>query len=108
MYVGANSRKCGVRTGRKCRFTEYLQNFQNYKVFAAQSAYLIGAGSSESQPGKPAIFDTIRCERALQTVKRIAQQIERGEYNKAQIIGDATEIATATSHLATICREASV
>lgn len=53
---------------------------------SAQSAYLIGAGEAESQPGKPAIFDTLRCANSLQAVKQIAQNLEDGRYNKAQII----------------------
>lgn len=53
---------------------------------SAQSAYLIGAGEAESQPGKPAIFDTLRCTNSLQAVKQISETLENGHYNKAQII----------------------
>lgn len=74
---------------------------------AAQSAYLIGAGDQQSQPGKPPVFDTLRMDRSIQTVKTIAERIERGEYTQTQLINDATTVATHTSTLATICREAS-
>lgn len=53
---------------------------------AAQSAYLISAGDKQSVPGKPAIFDAVQCEISLQTVKQIAEHIERRDYNKLQII----------------------
>uniref|UniRef100_A0A914HYR3 Talin n=1 Tax=Globodera rostochiensis TaxID=31243 RepID=A0A914HYR3_GLORO len=74
---------------------------------AAQSAYLIGVGDPQSEPGRAAIYDVVRCEQSLQSVKHLTEQICEGQGDKPQIINDTTMLASHASVLASICRDAS-
>lgn len=74
---------------------------------AVQSAFLIGCGDPQSERGKAAPFDTNRLSRAIQAVKHVAQTIADGRYTQTQLINDTTTVATHSSTIATICRDAS-
>uniref|UniRef100_A0A915D8I4 FERM domain-containing protein n=1 Tax=Ditylenchus dipsaci TaxID=166011 RepID=A0A915D8I4_9BILA len=65
---------------------------------AAQSAYLIGAGDRDSQPGKPAIFDTISVIDLYKPSNKLQNRLSEERRNCD---------SHTTSNLATICREAS-
>ncbi|KAI6238292.1 BMA-TLN-1, isoform b [Aphelenchoides fujianensis] len=74
----------------------------------AQSAYLIGTGDPQSKRGRPAPFDAHRLQRAVQNVKELAASIQDGGYTHSALISDITTVATQSSAIATICRDASV
>ncbi|KAL3090978.1 hypothetical protein niasHS_007353 [Heterodera schachtii] len=74
---------------------------------AAQSAYLIGVGDPQSEPGRAAIYDVGRCEQSLEAVKQLTEQICTGRSEKRQIINDTTVLASHASVLASVCRDAS-
>ncbi|KAI6216966.1 BMA-TLN-1, isoform b [Aphelenchoides fujianensis] len=74
----------------------------------AQSAYLIGTGDPQSKRGRPAPFDAHRLQRAVQNVKELAASIQDGGYTHSELISDITTVATQSSAIATICRDASV
>ena len=53
---------------------------------AAQSAYLIGVGDPQSEPGRVAIYDTVRCNQFLQSVKQLCNSIITSLDHKSQVL----------------------
>jgi talin len=74
---------------------------------AAQSAYLIGVGERESQPGHRAIIEVEEVTRSLRVIKQAAGRLRDGPTNQSQVLDDTNEIARHTSHVVQLCRDGS-